>query len=194
MIPLTERQYKCKWAKDTKLAKKFINLNSEINTLKLQIEELKEKISHASKSAHSGFKRKKIRTMKREVDKVSTALEKSEAYLELMRVLKDPVSGVPLKLYPRSSSKCIEVKIAELNKKISRAKGARNKRCLIAKRETLRAELNWGPHRLEGAFGGAYRRYRIDGLPSMDPDMFFNRVRRFLIDLMTKELRTIAIF
>ena len=75
-IPLTKRQHKCKQAK---LAKKFVNLNSEINALKLQMEELKEKISHTSKSPHSGFKRKKIRTMKREVDKVSAALEKSEA-------------------------------------------------------------------------------------------------------------------
>ena len=64
------------------------------------MEELKEMIPCASKSDHSGFKRKKIRTMKREVDKVSTALEKSEAHLELMRVPKDPVSGVPLKLHP----------------------------------------------------------------------------------------------
>ena len=192
-IPLTKRQCKHKWAKDTKLAKKFVNLNSEINALKLQMEELKEKISHASKSAHFSFKRKKIRTMKREVDKVSAALEKSEACLESMRVPKDPASGVPLKLHPRSRPKCIEVKIAELNKKIRRAKGARNKQHLIANRETLRAELNWGPSRLEGAFGGSYRRYRIDGPPGMDPDMFFNKVRRFLMDLMTKELRTRAI-
>ena len=25
-------------------------------------------------------------------------------------------------------------------------------------------ELSWGPKELEGAFGGAYRRYRIDGI------------------------------
>ena len=71
---------------------------------------------------------------------------------------------------------------------------------LIAKREALRAELNWarltgpasrwGPRLLEGAFGGAYRRYRIDGMPGTDPDTFFNRIRRFLIDLMKKESRT----
>ena len=29
---------------------------------------------------------------------------------------------------------------------------------LIAKREALKAELNWGPRLLEGAFGGAYRK------------------------------------
>ena len=86
------------------------------------MEELKEKISHASRSAHCGFKRKKIRTMKRDFDKISTRLAESEAHLESMRVLEDPVSGASLKLHPPSRPKCIEVKIAELKKKIRRAK------------------------------------------------------------------------
>ena len=43
---------------------------------------------------------------------------------------------------------------------------------------------------LEGAFGNAYRRYRIDGILGMDPDTFLNRIRRFLIDLLKKESRT----
>ena len=114
--------FKCRGAKDSKLAKCFVNLNSEINTLKLQMEALKEKISHASRSAHSGFKRKKIRTMKRDVDKISAKLAESEQALESMRVPKDPVSGAPLKLHPPSRPKQIEVKIAELNKRIRRAK------------------------------------------------------------------------
>ena len=54
-------------------------------------------------------------------------------------------------------------------------------------------ELNWGPRQLGGAFGGAYRHYRIDGLPGMDPDTFFSRVRKFLIELLKKELRTGAV-
>ena len=71
-----------------------------------------------------------------------------------------------------------------LNKKIGRVKNRRNKEHLIAKREALHTELNWGPRQLEGAFGGAYRRYRIDGVTGMDPDTFFSRVRRFLINLL----------
>ena len=43
---------------------------------------------------------------------------------------------------------------------------------------------------MEGAFGGPYRRYRIDGMPGMDSDTFFNRIRRFLIELLEKESRT----
>ena len=120
--PLTKRQLKCRHAKDAKLAKCFINLNSEINPLKLQMESLKEKISCTSRSTHSGFRRKKIRTMKRDVDKISVQLAESEAHLESMRVPKDPVSEAPLNRHPPSRPKCIEVKIAELNKKICRAK------------------------------------------------------------------------
>ena len=63
-------------------------------------------------------------------------------------------------------------KIAEINKKIGRAKKNRIRSALIAKREALCAELNWGPRQLEGAFGGAYRRYRIDGMPGTDLDTF----------------------
>ena len=87
----------------------------------------------------------------------------------------------------------METKIAELNKKIRRSKNKKNKERLIAKREALRAELRWGPIQLEGAFSGAYRRYRMDGLPGMDPDTFFNRVRKFLIEFLTKETRMGAV-
>ena len=95
--PLTKQQPKHRRAKYTKLAKKFTDLNLEINNLKLQIEALNEKISRASKSAHSGFKRKKIRTMKREADKLTTQLAESERRIESMRVPNDPVSRAPLK-------------------------------------------------------------------------------------------------
>ena len=50
----------------------------------------------------------------------------------------------------------------------------------------LRAELNWRPRQLEVVFSGAYRRYRIDGMPGTDSDTFFSRVRRFLIDLLER--------
>ena len=133
--------------------------------------------------------------MKREADKIAEKQRESEKKLKLAepRVPKDPVSGVPLKLHPPNRNKCIEAKIAEINKKVRRVKNRRNKECLIAKREALQAELAWGSRQLEGAFSGAYRRYRIDGLPGMDPDTFFSRVRKFLIELLEKESRTGAI-
>ena len=65
--------------------------------------------------------------MKREADKISAWLAESEARIESIGVPKDPVSGAPLKRHPPSRPKCIEVKIAELNKKIRRVKNGRNK-------------------------------------------------------------------
>ena len=63
----------------------------------------------------------------------------------------------------------------------------RNKGHLIAKRNSLRLDLNWGPEQLDGAFGGAYRRYWIDGIKGMDVDTFLVRTRKFLIDLLSRE-------
>ena len=203
---ITKRQLKHRRNKDSKLAKKFNSLEAEIDNLRSQMGTLKNKITKASESTNAGFKRKKIRSMKREAGKISKKLAKSEAKLELIepQVTTNPIRRVPLmgqspggrrplKLRPLNRSKHIEAKIAELNKKIKRAKGKKNKECLIAKREALKGELNWRPRLLEGAFGGAYRRYRIDGMPKRDLDTFFNRIRRFLIDLLKRESRTGAV-
>ena len=134
--------------------------------------------------------------MKREFDKINEKLKESEAKLKSVepRVTIDPIQGVPLKLHPPNRNKHIEAKIAEINKKIRRAKKKKNKEVLIAKRKALCSELNWGPRLSEGAFSGAYRRYRIDGMPGkMDPDIFFNRIRGFLIELLKKESRMGAV-
>ena len=62
----------------------------------------------------------------------------------------------------------------------------------MVKREDLRsklADVTWNPEArvLEGAFGRAYRRYRIDGRPRMDYDTFFNRIKSQLIVTLKKE-------
>ena len=46
------------------------------------------------------------------------------------------------------------------------------------------------PIGLEQAFGGAYRSYRINGKPKLDVDTFFNRIRKELIELIERELKT----
>ena len=150
------------------------------------MDSLKDKITKASESTNARFKRKKIRSMKREANKINEKLTASETKVESVkpRVTIDPIRRGPLKLQPLNRSKSIEAKIAEINKKIRRARNRRNKERLIAKREALCAELNWGPRQLEGAFGGAYRRYRINGMPRMDTDTFFSRIGRFLIDML----------
>ena len=156
--PLTKRQLKHRRNKDSKLAKKFKSLDVEISNLKSQMDALKDKITRASKSTNAGFKRKKIRSMKREANKINEKLRESGKKLELVepRVPKDLISGAPLKLRPPNRNKHTEAKIAEINKKIRRAKKNRIRSALITKREALKAELNWGPRLLEGAFGGAY--------------------------------------
>ena len=193
--PLTKRQLKHKQNKHSKLAKEFKSLDAEISNLKSQMYALKDKITRASESTNARFKTRKIRSMKREAGKIAEKLVISEAKLESAkpRVTIDPIRGAPLKLHPPNRSKCIETKIAKLNKKIRRARQRRSKECLMTKREALHTELNWGPRQLEGAFSGAYRRYRIDGITGMDLDTFFSRVRRFLIDLLRRESRTGAI-
>ena len=161
--PLTKRQLKHRRNKDSKLNKTFKNLGKEIDNLKSQMDSLKDKITKASESTNARFKRKKIRSMKRDFDKINGKLKESEKELEFIE---------PPKLHPLNRNKRIEKKIAEINKKIRRAKKKKNREALITKREALKAELNWnpGPRLLEGAFCRAYRRYRIDGGPKMDPD------------------------
>ena len=82
--PLTKRQLKHSRNKDSKLTKKFVSLDAEISNLKSHMEALKDKITKAFKSANAGFKRKKIRSMKREADKISEKLRESEKALELI--------------------------------------------------------------------------------------------------------------
>ena len=96
---LTKRQLKHMRNRDSKLAKKFKNLEKENDSLKSQMEELEDKIAKASKSANARFKRKKIRSMKCEADKIAEKLAESEQALKLLepRVPKDPISRVPLK-------------------------------------------------------------------------------------------------
>ena len=166
------------------LNKKFKKLSKEINSLKSQIEVLENKIIKATQSTNARFKRKKIRSMKRDVVKAIEKLKESEKSFESIE------SRIPKN---NNSNKRIENKIAELNKKIRRAKNKKNKECLIAKRNSLKIALSWGPKELEGAFGGAYRRYRIDGIKGMDVDTYFTRTRKFLIDLLNKETTNRAV-
>ena len=111
--PLTKRQLKHRRNKDSKLTKKFKSLDAEISNLKSQMDTLKDKIMRASKSTNAGFKRKKIRSMKREANKINEKLAACEAKLESIkpRVTIDPVSRVPLKLHSLNRSKRIEAKI-----------------------------------------------------------------------------------
>ena len=95
---LTKRQLKRRRNKDSKLAEHFVSLDAEIGNLKSQMGTLKDKITKASQSTNARFKKKKIRSMKREADKINEKLSESDKALKLLepRVSKDPISGVPL--------------------------------------------------------------------------------------------------
>ena len=123
--PLTKRQLKRRRNKDSKLAKKFKNLEKENDNLKSQMEALEDKITKASESTNARFKRKKIRSMKREADKIAEKLRESAQALKLLEPRVPKYST--LKLHPPKRNKRIEAKIDELNKKIRRAKTGRTK-------------------------------------------------------------------
>ena len=123
--------------------------------------------------------------MNRELTKIDEKIKESE------KVLENATSKLNMEPAPLKRVKHIEKKIAEINKKFRRAK-KKNRGALMAKREALKVELaedNWNPEVkvLDGAFGRAYRRYRIDGRPRMGPGTFFNRIRRGLSDVLSKE-------
>ena len=167
-------------------------MSKEINNLKSQIEGLENKIAKASQSTNARFKRKKIRSMKRDVVKAIGKLKESEKSFESIesRMGFARASRIPKN---NNSNKRIENKIAELNKKIRRAKNKKNKELLKAKKNSLKIELSWGPKELEGAFGGAYSRYRIDGIEGIDVETYFARTRKFLMDLLNKETTNRAV-
>ena len=83
--PLTKRQLKHRRNKDSKLAKKFKNLEKENDNLKSQMEALEDKITKASESTNARFKRTKIRSMKREADKITEELRESENAPQIVR-------------------------------------------------------------------------------------------------------------
>ena len=96
--PLTKRQLKHRRKKDSKLNKEFKRLEADIDNLKSQMDSLTNKITEASESTNARFKRKKIRSMKRDFNKISEKLKESEAKLESVeqRVPIDLIQGAPL--------------------------------------------------------------------------------------------------
>ena len=91
------------------------------------MDDIEDKITKASKSTNARFKRKKIRSMKREATKIA---EKIREHKETLKSLE---ARAPIK--NPQNTKHINAKIAELNKKIRRAKNKKNKECLIAIRD-----------------------------------------------------------
>ena len=90
-------------------------------------------------------------------------------------------------------NKRIKKKIDDLNRKIRRVKGVNKtknkaKNRLISKRETLKLQLSdTTPKLIEGAFGGNYSKYRINGIEGMDLPTFFSKIRTSISNVLRKE-------
>ena len=82
--------------------------------------------------------------------------------------------------------KTFKDKIMGLNNRVTGSTA--NQTQLKGSRSTEPEPFN--PIELERAFNGAYRSYRVNGRPKMDGDTFFNRVRKGLIELVKRELKT----
>ena len=113
--------------------------------------------------------------MQREVDKVVNELKDAQENLEEINSRRKINDKQP---NPEPTNK----QIAELNRKIRRAKNKKAKNKLIARKELLKM----GPRQLNSAFGNAYTSYRIDGV-EIDLYMFLNRTKETLIRLLNKE-------
>ena len=182
--PLTniaKRQLKCRRNKASKLSKKAKNLRIETDDLKSQMDDIEYKVAKASSSTSARFKQKKIRSMKREATKIAEKIKEQTEKLESLQ--SQPIQQAP------KTNKRIKKKIEDINRKIRRAKG-KTKRNVIAKRDALKTQLfdtNLTPKLVEGAFGGAYSRYRIDGVEGMDLPTFFSETRDSILSLLKRE-------
>ena len=176
---LTKRQLKRRRNKASKLSKKSKNLRIEIDDLKSQMDDIEHKISKASSSTSAKFKRKKIRSMKREATKIA----------ERIKEQTDKLRTIETQPIQRSSkmNKRIKKKIEDLNRKIRRV-GGRGKKKLIAERDALKLQLvDLTPRLTEGAFGGAYGKYRIDGVEGMDLPTFFSKTKDSIVSVLKRE-------
>ena len=88
--------------------------------------------------------------------------------------------------------KRIKKKLEGINRKIRRVKGGNKsnnkaKNRLIAKREALKLQLSdTTPKLIEGAFGGNYSKYRINGTEGMDLPTFFTKIKSSIKQCLEK--------
>ena len=183
---LTKRQRKCMAQRASKTSKKSKNLRIDINNLKSQKDDLEEKIKRVSSTTSAKFKGKKLCHMKREAAKLNEQIE--EKTKELRSIETSSNVQTMFKTSQQSKeSKRIKKKIEDLNRKIRRAKG-KSKKNLMIKRDALKLQLsNTTPKLIEGAFGGNYSKYRINGIEGMDLPTFFSKIRGSISNVLRKE-------
>ena len=144
-----------------------------------------------SSTANARFKGKKIRFVKREASKLNELIK--ERMKELEKIEKNPNVQETFKSSQQTKEKKrIQKKIEDLNRKI-RVKGGnktknkvRNR--LINKREALKLQLfDTSPKLIDGAFGGNYSKYRIEGIEGMDVQTFFSKIKGPIGNVLRQE-------
>ena len=84
-------------------------------------------------------------------------------------------------------NKKVRKKLEEINRKIRKVKD-KSKRNLIRKREVLKLQLIDGsPKLIDGAFGGNYSKYRIEGIEGMEVPTFSSKIRASIGNVLRKE-------
>ena len=120
--------------------------------------------------------------MKQEATKITERIREQTDKLRTIEANPIQQLSQPLKMNKR-----IKKKLEDLNRKIRRAKG-KTKRNLIAKRDALKLQsVDQTPRLIEGAFGGAYGKYRIDGVEGMDLPTFFSKTKDSILNVLKRE-------
>ena len=189
--PLSERQKKRKNNERNKLTKESNNFRKEIDNLQLEKEGILDKVKKLKK-AHSGFKRKRIRKLNRESKNIEMQIEQLTKRLKVIE--SNPKFQKSIEISQQSNeNKRIKKKLEEINRKIRHAK-AKSKRNLMLKREALKLQLtDASPKLIDGAFGGNYSKYRIEGIEGIDIPTFFSKIRASIGNVLRKETSQRAI-
>ena len=184
--PIRKRAKKRESQLRTKLKKESERARSEIDRLKAERKEKLVKLNKLKKGPHPGFKKKRARALNREVANIGVKIE--QLTKRVKEIESNPKFQKFIEISQRSQeNKRIRRKLEELNRRIRRAKG-KSKRNLMLKREALKLQLiDASPKLIDGAFGGNYSKYRIEGMEGMDVPMFFSKIRASIGNVLRRE-------
>ena len=170
----------------TKLKKESERARIEIDRLEAERGEKLTKLNKLKKDPHPGFKKKRARALTREAADIGVKIE--QLTKRVKEIESNPKFQKSIEISQRSQeNKRIRKKIEELNRKIRRAKG-KSKRNLMLKREALKLQLiDTAPKLIDGAFGGNYSKYRIEGIEGMDVPTFFSKIRASIGNVLRRE-------
>ena len=96
----------------------------------------------------------------------------------------------PIKDGASKAFKTFKDKIMGLYSRVTGSTANQTQQSTGSERPTSGEPEPFKPIELEQAFNGAYRSYGVNGRPKIDVDTFFSRIRKGLIELIKRELKT----